>query len=180
MPVISAVDGNLHVAARVPKPANAARLSTLARLNRAAQAIRDSIVSVARAQLGRRYRFGGETPEHGFDCSGLVKYIVAALNVRLPRTAAQQATIGAAVPRDTSRLLPGDLLLFGRGKRVSHIGIYVGDGNFIHASTTAHRVIVSKLIRPPYPTIKPWKGVRRLVREDSASVVAVSDSLEKP
>ena len=129
-----------------------------------AQSVRDSLVAVARAQLGTRYVFGGTTPK-GFDCSGLVRYVMGALKVELPRTAAQQARIGDEVSTDPSRLRPGDLLTFGRrgGRGVSHIGIYVGEGRYIHASSVAGRVIESDLSRTGSPLIKAWRGVRRIV-----------------
>ncbi|MBW8771588.1 MAG: C40 family peptidase, partial [Gemmatimonadetes bacterium] len=97
---------------------------------------RDSLVTVARAQIGTKYVLGGTTP-NGFDCSGLVRYVMAALRVELPRTAAQQAQTGLEIDRDKSNLRPGDLLTFGKkGKSgVSHIGIYVGNGRYIHASS---------------------------------------------
>lgn len=123
------------VAAQEEKPFEAYSVS--------AQTLRDSIVSLARAQIGTRYRTGGESPNKGFDCSGLVQYVMAALNLNVPRTARQQAKTGLAVSRDTSRLLPGDLLTFGKGKKgsISHVGIYVGDGRYVHASSVAGRVI---------------------------------------
>jgi cell wall-associated NlpC family hydrolase len=133
--------------------------------NESARSLRDSIVALARAQVGKRYVYGGESPSRGFDCSGLVQYVAAALHIRLPRTARQQAHVGDAIPADTSRLLPGDLLTFGNGKTVSHIGIYVGDGRMIHASTAAGKVIETKLLRAPARGIKPWKGARRLLGE---------------
>jgi len=125
---------------------------------------RDSLVTVARAQVGTRYVLGGTTPS-GFDCSGLVRYVMAALKVELPRTAAQQAQTGLEIDRDKSNLRPGDLLTFGkRGKSgVSHIGIYVGNGRYIHASSVAGRVIESDLSRSGSPLIKAWRGVRRMV-----------------
>jgi cell wall-associated NlpC family hydrolase len=125
---------------------------------------RDSLVSVARAQVGTRYVLGGTTPR-GFDCSGLVRYVMAALKVELPRTAAQQAQTGLEIDRDRSNLRPGDLLTFGKkGKTgVSHIGIYVGNGRYIHASSVAGRVIESDLSRTGSPLIKAWRGVRRMV-----------------
>ena len=127
--------------------------------------VRDSLVAVARSQLGTRYVLGGTTPDRGFDCSGLVRYVMAALKVELPRTAAQQARIGDEVSTDPSRLRPGDLLTFGRrGKPgVSHIGIYVGEGRYVHASSVAGRVIESDLSRTGSPLIKAWRGVRRIV-----------------
>jgi cell wall-associated NlpC family hydrolase len=133
--------------------------------NESARTLRDSIVALARAQVGKRYVYGGESPSRGFDCSGLVQYVAAALHIRLPRTARQQAHAGDAIPADTSRLLPGDLLTFGNGKTITHIGIYVGDGRMIHASTAAGKVIETKLIRPPARGIKKWRGARRLLGE---------------
>ena len=130
--------------------------------NGSAASLRDSIVALARAQVGKRYVFGGATPDRGFDCSGLVRYLAAALKLDVPRTANEQSRAGRAVAKDPSRLRPGDLLTFGTGSRVSHIGIYVGDGKFVHASTAAGRVVESRLDRKPARGVKPWRGVRRL------------------
>ena len=129
-----------------------------------AGSVRDSLVAVARAQIGTRYVLGGTTPK-GFDCSGLVRYVMGALKVELPRTAAQQARVGDEVSTDPSRLRPGDLLTFGRrgGRGVSHIGIYVGEGRYVHASSVAGRVVESDLSRTGSPLIKAWRGVRRIV-----------------
>ncbi len=129
-------------------------------------ALRDSLVALVRAQIGTRYRFGGQTPERGFDCSGLVLYVSSLLDMPLPRTAAQQARVGEGIARDTSELLPGDLVTFGKGT-VKHIGIYVGDNRFVHASPTAGRVIESPLVRPPAPRLPPWRGARRLFVTDA-------------
>src|SRR5215470_5286349 len=118
-----------------PVSLTAQRTKPFASLSNSAQAMRDSIVHIARAQLGRRYRLGGQSPEKGFDCSGLVAYVMSGFNVTVPRTAKQQAREGLEVIKDTSRLLPGDILTFGRTKKsVSHVGIYVGGGKYIHAS----------------------------------------------
>jgi cell wall-associated NlpC family hydrolase len=130
----------------------------------AAERLRDSVVAVARAQIGVPYVLGGNTPRDGFDCSGLVKYVMDAFHVRLPRTAAEQAEVGTRVARDPDHLKPGDLLTFAvKGEGVSHIGIYVGDGRMVHASTAAGAVIETALIRAPSKQIKPWLGARRLV-----------------
>ena len=142
-----------------------------------AEALRDSIVSMARAQIGTRYRTGGESPKKGFDCSGLVQYVMSALNLSVPRTARLQAKTGLAISRDTSQLLPGDLLTFGKGKkgRISHVAIYVGDGHYVHASSVAGRVIESSIDRPYSPLIKIWRGARRILTlDDSASAAAAA------
>lgn len=132
-----------------------------------AQSVRDSVVQMAKAQVGRRYRTGGQTPEKGFDCSGLVSYVMAALNLQVPRTAKLQANQGLAVTKDTSRLLPGDVLTFGKTKKsVSHVGIYIGDGRYVHASSVAGKVIESAIDRPFSPLIKAWRGARRILTLD--------------
>jgi cell wall-associated NlpC family hydrolase len=145
------------------------------RFSHSALTLGDSIVTLAREQLGRRYVFGGTSPRRGFDCSGLVKYIATMLHIDIPRTARMQAKTGEAVAKDTAQLLPGDLLTFGRGSRISHIGIYIGNGRFIHASTKAGRVIETALLRAPARGIKPWQGVRRLALADD-SAAASADS----
>jgi cell wall-associated NlpC family hydrolase len=139
--------------------------------------MRDSIVAVARAQIGTRYRTGGGTPEKGFDCSGLIQYVMSALRLNVPRTAKQQAKSGLAIKRDTSRLLPGDILTFGKGKKgsVSHVGIYVGDGRYVHASSVAGHVIESSIDRPFSPLIKVWRGARRILSLDDSATAAAAN-----
>ncbi len=142
----------------------------LAGFSASASALRDSIVSMAKSQLGTRYVFGGTNPSRGFDCSGLIRYVAQALQLDVPRTAAQQAKVGKAVATERKLLRPGDLLTFGPSKRPSHIGIYIGEGKYIHASTTAGKVIVADLDRRRFPGMKPWTGVRRLIGDaDSGS-----------
>jgi len=156
-----------HVTAPAPLPlANSAPPKPFAKFSASLESLRDSIVvSVVRNQIGTRYVLGGTSPKSGFDCSGLVRYVMAAMHVPLPRTAAQQATMGLAVGRDTTRLRPGDLLTFSRTRDggVSHIGIYIGNGRYVHASSVAGQVIESALDRPASPLIKKWRGSRRVV-----------------
>jgi cell wall-associated NlpC family hydrolase len=136
-----------------------------AAFSNSALTVRDSIVAVARAQIGTPYKLGGTTPGRGFDCSGLVRYVLGALKVALPRTAAQQATVGADLPKDTTHLRPGDLLTFGKGNRVTHVGIYVGNGRYVHASTTAGRVIETSLARTRSSLVRSWRGGRRVLAD---------------
>lgn len=135
----------------------------------------DSVVAVARAQLGTRYRLGGESPR-AFDCSGLVQYVMRALDFTLPRTAREQAKVGIPIPTDTAQLRAGDLLLFGKKGKVTHIGIYVGDGRFVHASTGAHRVVERPLLRKPAKGIVPWIGARRLIAMPDDSTLAAAST----
>lgn len=151
-------------------------------LSNSARTLRDSVVQMAKAQIGKRYRTGGQAPDKGFDCSGLVRYVLAALNVGVPRTARQQAGVGLAVKRDTSQLLPGDLLTFGKTpKGVSHVGIYVGGGRYIHASSAAGKVIESSIDRPRSPLIKAWRGARRILSlDDTTATMTIIASAPKP
>lgn len=131
-----------------------------AALSRTVLAGRDSLVHLARQQVGLKYRLGAVRPGLAFDCSGLVKWVMAAFDLHLPRTAAEQARLGIEVPKDTAQLLPGDLLFFGKGKRVTHIGIYVGEGKYVHAANRRKGVIESELARA---TSRWWKGARRVL-----------------
>lgn len=124
-------------------------------------ALRDSIARIAESQLGVPYVLGGASPDYGFDCSGLVRWVFSQVRVHPPRTAKQQALIGA--PVETERLRPGDLVTFGNRGNESHVGIYVGDGRFVHASSVARRVIVSRLDRPLFAQVKPFSGARRVL-----------------
>ena len=138
----------------------------------------DSVVAVARAQLGVKYRLGGES-RRAFDCSGLVQYVMRTLDYSLPRTAREQAKIGTPIPTDTAQLRAGDLLLFGKKGKVTHIGIYVGNGQFVHASTGAKRVVERPLLRKPSKGIVPWIGARRLlaIPDDSTLAQQQADSV---
>ena len=136
------------------------------------EARQDSVVSLARQQIGRRYVFGGTSPARGFDCSGFTQYLARAFGANLPRTAAQQARAGEEIPRDRSLLRPGDILPFGRGGRVTHVGVYVGDGRYVHASSGAGRIIESDLDRSTSHLVRAWMGVRRYLDTDTTPALA--------
>jgi cell wall-associated NlpC family hydrolase len=148
-----------------PSPAFAQRpVKTLRELSSSALTLRDSVVALARAQVGRKYEEGGATPARGFDCSGLVEYVLTSLRIGVPRTSQEQSRIGNAIARDPGVLRRGDLLLFGKEHDgISHIGIYVGNGRFVHASSVAGRVIESPLNRPPSALIKVLMSARRVL-----------------
>jgi len=105
-----------------------------------------NLVQHALALLGTPYRWGG-TGTDGFDCSGLVGYVFrSALGIELPRVSRDMANSGQLIS-DRANLSPGDLVFFGthHGKRVDHVGIYVGEGRFLHAPRTGREVTVSSL-----------------------------------
>lgn len=138
-------------------------------------ALRDSLVSKARESIGIKYLLGGNNPLVGLDCSALIRHIVSAFDISLPRSAQEQASMGRAIPKDRSQMRPGDLLTFGSGSRVTHVGLYIGEGRFIHASTSKRRVIESSLDQKSSSLVRQWKGVRRLV--DGEFAAARYDSL---
>lgn len=94
--------------------------------------------------VGTPYRYGGNTPESGFDCSGLVGFVFRdAAGLALPRSSRDIAEVDAPQVR-RSRLAPGDLVFFGGGS-VNHIGIYVGEGRFVHAPNSGGTVRLDAL-----------------------------------
>jgi len=112
--------------------------------------------------VGYPYVYGGSTPK-GFDCSGFTKYVYAQFGYSINRTASNQLDNGT--PVSMAELQPGDLVMFQKysnsSKRASHVGIYIGGGQFVHASTAKVGVIVSNMSDAYYTT--GFVGGRRLV-----------------
>ncbi len=119
-----------------------------------------AIVNEAKKYLGVPYVWGGTSPS-GFDCSGLVYYVFMQEGYGLYRTAGSQYRNGTSVSR--SELQPGDIICFYNGSMTSigHVGIYVGGGEFIHASSGSGKVIISKLSQSYYDS--HYYGARRIV-----------------
>lgn len=111
----------------------------------------EQIAEMAKKYVGYKYVYGGANPNSGFDCSGLVYYICGQLGYSLSRTADYQANSGVFV--DKANLQPGDLVFFSNYKTytgIGHVGIYIGDNQFVHASTSTTGVIVSSLNQTEY------------------------------
>ena len=103
------------------------------------------VVDTAKQYLGIPYVYGGSSPS-GFDCSGLVQYVFKQLGVSINRVAADQTAHG--VPVTKAELMPGDVVFFhntAKYSTINHVGIYVGDGNFIHAPQTGDVVKITTL-----------------------------------
>jgi cell wall-associated NlpC family hydrolase len=116
--------------------------------------------------LGTRYRYGGQSPETGFDCSGLIMHVFEqAWGVLLPRTAREQSRVGKPVKRRD--LIPGDLVFYNtRNQPHSHVGIYIGNGRFIHAPRSGARVRIES-VDTPYWRAR-FNGARRLDIDNSS------------
>jgi hypothetical protein len=115
--------------------------------------------------IGVPYRFGGQDPQRGFDCSGLVRHVTqSVMGLTLPRTAEAMARVGENIGRDALQV--GDLVFFNtRGRRYSHVGIYIGEGRFVHAPARRGRVRVEEVDGAYWQ--KRFNGARRIVVADA-------------
>ena len=120
-----------------------------------------AVVRRALGYLGTRYRYGA-SGARGFDCSGFTSYIYRQHGISLPHNSAAQYRVGKPVSR--SELRPGDLVFFRtRGNRISHVGIYIGNGKFVHASSARGRVRVDTLTSGYYH--QRYVGARRITEK---------------
>jgi cell wall-associated NlpC family hydrolase len=106
------------------------------------------VARLAMEMIGVPYRYGGADPSHGFDCSGLVFYTYAQTGFAVPRTS--QAQFKAARKISLSQASQGDLVFFQDQAKLSHVGIYMGNGLFVHAPSTGRTVSVASLDEPYY------------------------------
>lgn len=106
--------------------------------------VAEKVASDAHNYIGSRYVYGTSGPKT-FDCSGFTSYLYKQYGVSLPRTSTSQGTIGRYV--DKNSLVEGDIVCFSNrsDRKINHVGIYVGDGNFIHASTSSRGVVMDSL-----------------------------------
>jgi cell wall-associated NlpC family hydrolase len=144
-----------------------AESSYAAEVAAAAQAFTDravhsaqELVLQAMGLIGIRYRFGGRSPATGFDCSGFVRYVFARVTGRqLPATSFEQAAAGTVIGK--SELQPGDLVFYNtRGRPFSHVGIYIGEGRFIHSPSRGGSVHIVNMSERYWLT--RFNGARRL------------------
>jgi cell wall-associated NlpC family hydrolase len=135
---------------RIPYEANASNVAL-------------SVVAAAFEAVGTPYLWGGNDG-NGFDCSGLIRHAYGRHGIELPRISRDQLRMGEAVELDVASLYPGDILGFSAvpGGPATHVGLYVGDGEFIHSSTSGVRV---SDLREPYWQ-RHFMAARRMVRDD--------------
>jgi hypothetical protein len=121
--------------------------------------IRNKIVKTAKNFIGVPYKWGGSSPQEGFDCSGLTMVVYRLNGLNLPRNSRQQWRVGVPIKR--SRLMKGDLVFFATAgkKRISHVGIYTGNGTFIHAPGRGKKIRTAKITSRYYT--KSFRGARR-------------------
>jgi cell wall-associated NlpC family hydrolase len=156
-PVVRAALGPISVMASLGSggirlhahPAAAPRRTSAVRNPTRVNASAAGVLATANRYVGTRYRYGGDSPVTGFDCSGFVQYVYGKNGIDLPRTSRQQASAGHAVALGLAALRPGDLLLFASsGNRIDHVAIYVGDNRIVHSSSGAGAVVTDDLTSP--------------------------------
>ena len=173
---LQAVYDELHRAERMARMAESARLraqrisvarveaKTEGRTYQVSERDKQKLLADAKYFKGGRYVWGGTTPD-GFDCSGYVQYLYKKNNISLPRTAWAQSQKGTQV--EIENLEKGDLLFFltdkTRGIPVTHVGIYIGNGEFIHAASKQKGIIISPLTRGSYA--KTFVSARRVTHQ---------------
>jgi hypothetical protein len=130
---------------------------------RQARSAASDVVFSALNHLGVRYRRGGSSADEGFDCSGFVRYVVNnTFGLVLPRRSDEQAASSNVVPVSKSELQPGDLVFFNTLRSAfSHVGIYIGDGKFVHSPRSGFAVRVEDMQMDYW--VKRFDGARRLV-----------------
>ena len=149
-------------AAEQPKANNNSGNSTPAKTEKQSYSSEiDKVVEVALAQVGKPYIWASANPNIGFDCSGLTYYAFKQAGINLNRTSYTQINNGVSV--DSKDLRKGDLVFFNNGGgRISHVGIYIGNNQFVHASSPGTGVIVSKLFGSYFGNT--YVGARRIIK----------------
>ena len=109
-----------------------------------------------------RYVYGGTTPSGGFDCSGFTMYVYGQFGYYLPHASSSQGGYGTPVAKDDLQM--GDMILFSNGGPISHVGIYIGDGKFVHASSSRTGYVVVSGLSESY-WVARYYGARRFVTE---------------
>lgn len=135
----------------------------------APESIEAGVVASARQALGKPYLYGGTGQgDDGFDCSGLIQYAYAQQGILLPRVSTAQATQGREVEKSIDALEPGDILTFAGqpgGSKVSHVGLYLGGGRFIHSSSS--KGVMESTLSASDPNGQwwyvRWVGARRII-----------------
>jgi cell wall-associated NlpC family hydrolase len=148
----------VHIGAEVPLTA-AAPSAVQSFADRALNSAQELVLQ-AMGMIGIRYSFGGRNPDTGFDCSGLVRYVFDRVMGRsLPHNSYEMARMGTSVR--PGELEPGDLVFYNtRGRRYSHVGIYVGEGRFIHAPSRGGQVHIVNMADRYW--VSRFNGARRL------------------
>lgn len=131
------------------------------------------VLKTAFSQIGRPYRYGGTSPLTGFDCSGFVGWVYGQYDIGLPHSSGDMMAHGQSITRE--KLRPGDLVFFGRKKRVTHVGIYTGDNKYIHSPTRGKGIEETSL--DDRASGEHYVGARRILNK--ASLTSITTEQKK-
>ncbi len=134
--------------AGAPRPAAPASEPTVILRSAPTLSLGGAVAELAMGMVGARYRYGGTDPVEGFDCSGLVFYAYSQAGFRVPRTSQEQFRAARKIALGDAGA--GDLMFFQDQAKLSHVGIYLGEGMFVHAPATGARVTVASIDAPYY------------------------------
>lgn len=159
----SALQMGAVAAQSIPESETTPKLFSSVTFNSATSVVVDkteSLINNAMQLIGVRYRWGGNTPQSGLDCSGFVRYVFNdTFGFLLPRKSAQMSKVGLEITKEELR--PGDLVFFNTMRHAfSHVGIYVGDNKFIHAPSRGKSIRVDDMTKTYWD--KRYNGARRL------------------
>jgi len=124
--------------------------------------LRNEIVNIAQSFIGMPYSWGGSSPDEGFDCSGLTAAVYQLIGLNLPHSSTKQYRLGTPVRK--GQILEGDLVFFAisRGRKVTHVGIYIGDNKFIHAPGMNKQIRTDSLYNSYF--VKRYAGARTYLK----------------
>ena len=153
------LNGQQKKQTKIPQVAHSPAKATYLKSNQ-----RQQVIANAKSLIGTPYRYGGNTPATGFDCSGFVSYVYRQQGIKLPRSSAAQFAYLPAVANP----MPGDLVYFRRGGRINHAAIYLGNGNMIHSPQSGSRVRIENMMAANWQ--RRYAGARAVLpRNNSAA-----------
>lgn len=169
----SALQMGTVAAQSIPESETTPKLFSSATLSSATSVVVDkteSLINNAMQLIGVRYRWGGNTPQSGLDCSGFVRYVFNdTFGFLLPRKSAQMSKVGLEIGKEELR--PGDLVFFNTMRHAfSHVGIYVGNNKFIHAPSKGKSIRVDDMTKVYWE--KRYNGARRLENTNGFDVMS--------
>ena len=127
---------------------------------------RGNLIKIAKSLIGTPYRYGSMNTKRGFDCSGFVSYVFLQKGIKLPRSSAEQFNKLAKVSKPQA----GDLVFFRHGKRIGHVGLYLGNGLMVHSPQSGERVRIESIEKPNWK--RRYAGARKAVSTNTNSMIA--------
>lgn len=127
---------------------------------------RQAVIKIAKSLIGTPYRYGSMNPKRGFDCSGFTSYVYLQKGIKLPRSSADQFAQLAKVSKPQA----GDLVFFRHGKKIGHVGMYLGNGMMVHSPQSGDRVKIESMEKPNWK--RRYAGARKAISSNTNTMIA--------